>query len=194
MSCRRHPPLDVSIRIARAADRCFIDSLQKRFSNQLGFLPDQALREYIDASRVLLALENGEPAGYVITRPRLNSARWCRPLTQVAVCMDAQRRHIGLQLLDRVSLDAHNDLLEGLQCWVRDGIDAVAFFKTADFSLIGTRDSENARGRRLLLFRKPLQRFLPHGFTNPPTVAGCIPRRTAGQRFLHATPLRTHLG
>lgn len=169
------------IRIATAADLPFVLQLQKKFSDQLGFLPSAALAQYIDWQRVHLVLENDVPAGYVLTRKNLRSARWCRPIIQTAVALDAQRRHNGIALVNHVSADSFRELQLGLQIWIAEDIEAVDFFRIAGFRRIVSRDSKNARGRRLVLMRKPLQPFLPGDFFTPPPVAGCRPTRTIGQ-------------
>lgn len=193
-SKHRKPPYkqaaDVVIRLATLADLPYLISLQKRFTNQLGFMPAKAFEEWINGDHVELAMENGDPAGYILTRERVNSARWCRPLTQVAVQVDAQRRSVGLALLDRVARRATQELLEGLQCWVAADIAAVDFFKAAGFTAICSRAPRNARRRTLILFRKSLQPFDNSDFFSPPRVAGCRPTLLRGTT---ATPL-LHLG
>ncbi len=184
-SAHRRPPLTQAatpvIRLATAADLPYVVSLQKRFTDELGFLPATALQEWIDRGHVTLALENGDPCAYVVTRERVQSARWCRPLSQLAVQMDAQRRSIGLALLDRVARRAQTQLLEGLQCWVASDIDAIEFFKAAGFTAICSRKPQNARRRDLILFRRSLQPFEPANFWTPPAVAGCRPQRIPGR-------------
>lgn len=168
------------IRVAKAADLRFVVALQRRFTNELGFLPAVALAEWIARGHVHLVEENGDPAGYVVSRPRVNSARWCRPLTQVAVSMDAQRRHLGLALVDHVAERARTELLEAMQCWVAADIEAVDFFQAANFSTVAIRRPLNARQRPLILMRRSLQQFEPADFHKPPAVAGCRPTRIAG--------------
>jgi N-acetylglutamate synthase-like GNAT family acetyltransferase len=162
---------------ATAAELSFLIHLQKRFSNQLGFLPRGALVEYIDAGRAKLVTENDQPAGYIITRARLRSAKWCRPVTQAAICYDAQRRHLGLALLAQEAAEARRDRMEALQAWVAEDIDAMHFFGAAGFTAVAARDPKNARGRRLILLRKSLTPKPHADFWKPPTVAGCVPRR-----------------
>ena len=171
----------VEIRLASIKDLMYVVGLQNKFSNQLGFLPRQALEEHLKAGFVTMALENSEPAGYILVRNRVNSARWCRPITQIAVQMDAQRRHIGLRLLNDLEKVSRSDLMEGLQCWVRDGLEAVEFFESAGFELIGSRDPQSARQRRLLCFRRSLQPFHNGDFFTLPRVAGATPRRIIHQ-------------
>jgi ribosomal protein S18 acetylase RimI-like enzyme len=158
----------------------YVVALQKRFTDQLGFMPRAALVEWIERRTVHVVEENGDPAGYILARERVNSARWCRPLTQVAVAMDAQRRRLGFALLRRVADLAKTELLEGLQCWVAQDIEAVDFFNAAGFIHVATRKPENARRRPLMLFRAALQHFEPGDFWTAPAVAGCRPSRIPG--------------
>lgn len=192
-SRHRRAPLQTAatpfIRTATVADLHFIVHLQKKYTNELGFLPTAALVEWLEASAITIVEENGDPAGYVLARRRVNSARWCRPLTQVAICLDARRRHLGAALLDSVAAQAQNELLEGLQCWVAADIEAVDFFTSQGFQITATRAPDNARRRPLHLMRRSLQHFTPNGFYDPPRVAGCRPAIITGTP---AEPLHVH--
>lgn len=182
-TCRRRPltqPGQSHIRTATATDLNYVVHLQKKYTDQLGFLPTAALDAWINRNCVKIIEENGHPAGYILARHRLNSARWCRPLTQVAVAMDAQRRHNGLELLRSVATDAYGQLFEALQCWVAADIEAVQFFTAAGFVQIGERRPQNARQRPLLLFRYSLQPNQPADFYKLPAIAGARPRRLIG--------------
>lgn len=150
------PNGDGKLSIATPADLPFIADLQKRFSNQLGFLPHQALAEYVDGGRVLLARENGEPAAYLLRPRRLASIPTCVPLVQTAVCLDAQRRAIGLQLVDAAATAARVDGKLSLQAWCRADIDAVHFWTAAGFIAVAQRRTSNARRQPLILFRRSL--------------------------------------
>lgn len=54
-----------SIRIAQPSDLSYVLDLQKRWSNNVGFLRKAALAEYIDQAQLLIVLENDSPAGYL---------------------------------------------------------------------------------------------------------------------------------
>jgi N-acetylglutamate synthase-like GNAT family acetyltransferase len=183
-SRRRKAPAKCSaepiVRLATTADLSFILHLQRRFTNEVGFLPTAALEDWIDRRAVVLVEENAEPAGYAVVRPRVNSARWCRPVSQIAVAMDARRRHLGFALLAHVARHAQADLLEAIQCWTATDLEAVDFFKTAGFSIVATRSPQNVRRRSLHLMRASLQDFLPANFFTTPRVAGCRPTRIVG--------------
>lgn len=148
--------LGTTIRTATAADSLFVRDLQKKYSNQLGFLPFAAVDECIDGGCVRLATENNDPCGYVLARRRLRCAPHVCPIVQAAVCLDARRRRHGLALVEAVCQDAWVDGRTIVQCWCRDDLDAVDFWDAAGFDLIAERDPRSARGRPLLLFRKAL--------------------------------------
>lgn len=164
---------DGTLSIARTADLPFIRGLQKRFSNQLGFLPDAALREYVDRGRVLLCQDNGEPAGYLLRPRRLASLPSCVPLVQTAICYDAQRRALGLSLVEAAAAAALLDGRSTLQAWCRADIEATQFWRAAGFVAVAQRRTANARGHALILFRRNL---LDDGQLPPlhlPRRAGC---------------------
>lgn len=164
------------IETATIKDLRFIQHLGRRFFDQIGFLPTQAIVEYVESHRVVMARENNQPAGFVMTRPQLRSAKWCRPLTQVAVELDARRMSIGTQLLEYVQAEAFMDFKLGLQCWCAEDLEAVDFFRAQGYQHVYTREPLNRRKRKLLLMRKSLQPFMPADFYRPPRVAGCVPR------------------
>lgn len=163
----------------------FVKMLQARYSNQLGFLPAQAIEEYLCDERIRLVKENDQDAGYLLARHHLRQAPWCRPIIQAAICFDAQRRHLGLALIRDLEINARRDNLLGLQAWVAMDIDAVGFFSAAGFSLVCTRNPKNARGRLLGLFRKHWARVMPQNFLVAPLVAGYRPTRLNGDHIAY---------
>lgn len=172
------PQLTSEIRQATEADRLFVDSLQKKFSKQLGFIPDAALDWYLSAGRILLTLENEEPAGYVLGREYLRWNFSIRPITQAAVCFDAQRRHIGLALVNRTEADARRVGQVALQACCAEGLDANEFWKAAGFVEICRLKPDNARKRQIIVWRKLLIAWEPTWFRAPPPVHGTRARKT----------------
>lgn len=159
-------------RIATAADKLYIDSLAKKFSNEVGFLPNVALEAYIAMGGVQLGLENGEPAGYILSRGYLRWNIALRPITQAAVQFDAQRRHLGLELVHRAENDARDVGQIAIQACCREGLDANDFWKAAGFREICRLDPRSARGRNIIVWRKPLTAHIPPWFILPPPVHG----------------------
>lgn len=168
------PPAPVAtavplLRTAVARDRLFVADLQRKYANQLGFLPHAALDELVDGGRVLLALENGEPAGYLASRTHLRCQPSTAPIVQAAVCYDARRRALGTRLVEAVCQDAWVAGSTVVQCWCAENLDACDFWSACGFTAVADRDPKNARGRRLLLFRRALP-------GTPESVLTAVPR------------------
>jgi hypothetical protein len=150
----------------------FIDSLQKKFGRSLGFLPFEALSVNVEAGNVDLAMENDEPAGYLLCRPRLAWQPLLGSIVQAAVCMDAQRRHHGLALLLQVEERARASGQVALQANCAIGVEANEFWAAAGFKPIAHLTPQTVSGREIICWRKPLQRKLPAWFTDLPKRAG----------------------
>jgi ribosomal protein S18 acetylase RimI-like enzyme len=167
-------PVRAPARLSRATltDLKFIDSLQKKFGRSLGFLPTEALTVNLEAGNVDLAMENDEPAGYLLCRPRLAWQPLLGSIVQAAVCMDAQRRHHGLALLLQVEERARNAGQIALQANCAIGVEANEFWQAAGFKPIAHLTPATVSGREIICWRKPLTRHLPSWFTMLPKQAG----------------------
>lgn len=148
-------------RLAAGADARFVLALQRKFSNELGFIPGEALRHRIKLRQVSIALENGEPAGFILAAQELSQAKHIRPIFQAAICYDAQRRHHGLSLVGRLSQEARENGQSIIQCFCRQDIDANAFWRSAGFVQVALRDVNAVRGTPCVLWRKPLNIMTP---------------------------------
>lgn len=160
------------IRPATLADLRFVTHVQKRFTDQLGFLPTPALEWYLANNGVTIANENDTAAGYLLGRPRLRWQPLMRPIYQAAVLMDAQRRHHGLQLLAVVEAAAIAAGQIALQANCAAGLDANEFWAAAGFKPIAHLTPANVRGRDVICWRKPLTRSIPPWFVQLPDRAG----------------------
>jgi GNAT superfamily N-acetyltransferase len=178
-----------SVTLATTAQLSFLLDLQKKFSNQLGFLPRQAIQEYVDTRRVLIARENGEPAGYLLAPRRLASLPHVVPLVQTAIAFDAQRRGLGLLLVDVVTAWAISDGRSMLQAWCRADLTANDFWRSAGFFPVAQRRTPNARRQPLILWRRPLTAILPTAMLALPTRAGHAGRSVTDARHLTESQL-----
>jgi N-acetylglutamate synthase-like GNAT family acetyltransferase len=165
------------IRLATARDLAYVLHLQRRFSNELGFLPTPAIEWYLDNRRVRLAIENGQPAGYTLGRSSLRWNRQITPITQAAIDFDAQRRMAGLDLVGHVENEARQAGQSALQAMCREDLDARHFWLAAGFEQIATFQPATSRGRAIICFRKSLQVNRPPWFETLPPVAGHKARR-----------------
>jgi N-acetylglutamate synthase-like GNAT family acetyltransferase len=183
---QEHEP--TAIRVATADDQKFIDSLQRKFAGCLGFLPSVALETLTTQGHIRMASENDEPAGYILSRPRL---QWCpqmRSITQAAVAMDAQRRHLGLQLLEAITAEARANGILALQACCAVGLDSNEFWAAAGFTPIAHLTPANVRGREIICWRKPLVSKVPVWFAMLPRRAGHLAHKPTSDR----DPLRDH--
>lgn len=160
------------IRLASLADLSYVTSLQRKFSNQLGFLPTRALEEYLEARQVTLTTENNDPAGYLIARTSLKSRPELASITHACVQMDAQRRSHGLAAVSHFIAIAKLQGAIGVQACCRLDLDANEFWKAAGFKAICFLTPDNARRQPLICWRLPLVKKLPLWFAAPPTRAG----------------------
>lgn len=177
-------PPDSLIRTATARDMSFVLELQQRHSNALGFLPRAALDWYIDAGRLSLVLENGDPAGYIVGRDKLRWNIALRPITQAAIDYSAQRRHHGLRLVARAALDAREAGQMAIQAMCREDLDSNAFWKAAGFEEIGRYAPQTARQKNMICWRLRLTNFTPAWFNIMPPVAGWRARSTRRRQRL----------
>jgi hypothetical protein len=145
-------PTPPAITIATADDLPWIYHLQRKFAHALGWIPKAGMQQPIDNGRILLAHENDAPAGFIYHK-QLHGEPHIRSIVQAAVAMDAQRRHHGLAVLDKIRLNSSEDVI---QCWCAEELEANQFWHAAGFVPIAIRDPENVRGRRLILWRQPL--------------------------------------
>lgn len=159
-------------RTATQKDRSFLESLQRKFSNQIGFLPAQAIDAYIEIGAYTIALENDQPAGFILSRPSLRWQPALASVTQAAVAMDAQRRHIGLALLNRIVSQLVPGQTTGIQAVCRIGLEANEFWHAAGFTPICHLRGENARKKDLIVWRMPITKKIPLWFACPPVRAG----------------------
>lgn len=149
-----------------------IADLQRKFTNQLGFIPHAATQWYVDNGHVAIARENGEPCGMLLGRPAFRYQPQLRPITQAAIYMDAQRRHHGLALLAALERRALAANQLAMQCCCAEDLTANEFWHAAGFHPMDLILPENRRGRSIVVWRKALTHTLPPWFFTPPPRAG----------------------
>ena len=172
------------VRVARPSDLGYVKSLQRKFSNQLGFVPAIALEWYIEHFRCLLGVENDEPAGYILGRPSMRYDRRICGATQVAVPLDLQRSTIGTELVEAYTFEASQRPIEMMQCWCAGDIAAVGFWLAIGWLPVMSRQPKSARGRSMILYRKALIGCAVDRLTIPPPVAGFRAKKTGDTQLL----------
>ena len=175
-------PQPTLVRTATLADLRFIDDLQKKLANCVGFLPKVAIENLTTAGHMRLAMENDDPAGYILSRPHLKWRPEMRSITQACVAMDAQRRHHGLALLQQIEAEARSAGLLAIQACCAVGLDSNDFWRAAGFLPIVHLTPANVRGREIICWRKPLTSVVPIWFAHAPKYAGYTGAKTKSER------------
>ncbi|HEY1187988.1 MAG TPA: GNAT family N-acetyltransferase [Gemmata sp.] len=188
VTVRRPAPLPVppgpraagpaAVRPAGRADLPFIDHLQRRYREQLGFLPRAALDEAVCAGRVWLALENGCPAGYLYARDRYHGRAEVGVIYQAALSYDARRRHVGTALVEGW-VAAHAAGVRQVVLWCARDIEANLFWESLGFAALGYRVGGSKRGRVHVLW---VRATAPDG----PAGALWVPSQTSGGQMQRA--------
>jgi ribosomal protein S18 acetylase RimI-like enzyme len=113
----------------------WLDHLQGANLHAVGFLTWAALNEALSRERVLLAYENGEPAGYVIH----GSLRETTRILQIVVADDARRIEHGTALVQAVTDRANANHAHRILCHVADDLEANAFWRALGMTKTGER-------------------------------------------------------
>lgn len=180
-------PQPGQIRIATPADLRFIDSTQKKFADCVGFLPTVALEQSAEGGHIRICCENGDAAGYVLSRPHLSWQPKMRSITQTCVCMDAQRRHHGLALLKTIETEALDDGLLAIQACCAVGLESNEFWRAAGFIPIVHMTPATKSQREIICWRKPLTKVTPIWFAFPPERSGHRAKPTITDYDRHRT-------
>jgi N-acetylglutamate synthase-like GNAT family acetyltransferase len=167
-----------ALRRATAHDLSFVLELQRRFTAQLGFLPTAAITRYVEQTRVMIGTENDEPAGYLLGNTYLRYQPLIRPITQAAIALDAQRRHLGLRLVAQTVADATAAGQTAVQACCAEGLAANDFWLAAGFRPICYLRPDNTRQRSIICWRKILTAKIPTWIIDPPRIAGYRAART----------------
>lgn len=142
-----------TFRPARETDLHYIEHLANKWRKAVGFLPKEAVRQYIRWGLVELGLENDEPAGYVLYKLTMPDNPGITAIFQTAVQLDARRHSIGRQLIREIeqkSIDSGNQLI---QLWCASDLEANEFWSAAGFHPIALRQGGKQRKRLHIAWR-----------------------------------------
>jgi hypothetical protein len=127
-------------------DLKFLDHLQKKFSHQIGFLPKQALEWNIEKGKVSIALENDEPAAYLLGKGNYLRDPHFGIIYQAAVSYDARRRLMGTALVQHF-IDHMEPNVRLIGLWCAQDIEANEFWNACGFEAIAARHGSRRKGR-----------------------------------------------
>jgi hypothetical protein len=144
-----------TIRLAQSQDWKFLDHLQRKHHDAIGFLPRVALERAIERSQVMLALENGEPAGYVYGQSPYQRREHVAIIYQAAICFDARRRLLGTALVEAF-LARFPPTVTQACLWCASDLDANLFWSALGFVAVARRDGARSTGRTHLFWCRHL--------------------------------------
>jgi N-acetylglutamate synthase-like GNAT family acetyltransferase len=171
----------------------FVDALQRRFANCLGFLPIQALESYLSKGRVKLVYENDEPAGYILGQTHLACSSHVMPLTQTAITFELQRQQHGLVLVQSAIDEAIAAGRSIVQAWCRVDLEANHFWRAAGFTAVAIRRPKTTRQQPLVLWRRSLNKLGDATLLHIPAAAGYRASRSDPRRILTAKDVERYL-
>lgn len=137
----------------------FVLSLMRKFSDAVGFIPKQGVSRYVERGWCAASEENGDAAGVILFKPQLSHQPNAAQIIIAAVAMDAQRRAHATALVDRVATSAAAAGRSFLQCWCKEDIAAVEFWRAAGFLPVARRSAPTHDESAHVLFRRPLSDF-----------------------------------
>ena len=130
----------------------FAAALQKKHTDELGFLPTVALREYAERGQIIPARENDEPIGYVLYfdgragKPPAKHPHQVK-LHQVCIQYDARGILHGTELVREVERRARENGFATVTAWVASDLQANLFWKAIGYKLIAARKGGKRRNR-----------------------------------------------
>lgn len=140
----RHPLGDVTIEIARVDELAYIDSLQRKFVNNTGFVPRTAIADHLTRHSYHLLRINAQPVGYAM---HAGGTRKPLRLIQVAISDEAWRHGLGTALIHLAKHRARSSLQPGMTATVRDGLPMNQVVTTTGATPIGRDTTPTARHR-----------------------------------------------
>jgi N-acetylglutamate synthase-like GNAT family acetyltransferase len=175
------------IRLGTTKDLAFVEHTLKKFGHALGFIPRLGLEKSLEGGHIRICNENGDAAGYILSRPHLAWQPALRSITHAAVHMDAQRRHHGLAMLKTIEAEALADGLLAIQACCAVGLDSNDFWRAAGFIPIAHLTPETKSAREIICWRKPLRAVMPIWFAMLPERSGHKALPTVYTRDIHRT-------
>ncbi len=140
--------MNANIATLSAADLDAVDELMRRNSGTIGFLPLEALRDYLDKGLVLGAFAgDGNLMAYLLYAANRDRFR----ITQLCVAEDFRGQGLARQLLDALKDSAATQKLITLSC--RNDFPAHNMWPTLGFVPIGEKPGRSREGHPLTLWR-----------------------------------------
>ena len=130
----------------------YADSLARKNSEALSFIPKPRLEQYAANGQLMIAIENGEPCGFL-----LHGNGWpVMRIYQSCIQYDARRREHGFKLIALLIGKAAQHGYEAICLKCAADLEANAFWREAGFRFIRAIPGGTRRGRTLNVWYMPL--------------------------------------
>lgn len=159
-------------------DLRFVRDLSREFTDQIGFLPTPAIRDYHHTGEIFVATCTGEPVGFLILRRKLFGTNAISQVIQLATRRTSHGHGAARALIEQAVLDCTHRRISVLCLWCREDHPAKCFWPRVGFLPLGTRAAGRRRGGRQVIWTRQV---------GPITPADLILRRT--RRNATITPL-----
>lgn len=144
LSIPHHVLGDIVICVATPDDLAYIDSLQRTFVNNVGFVPRTAIADHLDRRSYHLLKINSQPTGYAM---HAGGTRKPLRLIQVAISDDAWRHGLGSTLIHLALHRARNSVQPGMTATVRDALPMNQVVTATGAKITGRDTTPTARRR-----------------------------------------------
>lgn len=126
----------------------FVESLRKKESYCLGFIPAQSYMDAIKRDRLLISTENDEPCGFVLWAKRKTTLRF----HQTAVVADARRVKHATDIVCGVLSRPEGKLARCIRLRVADDLPANRFWSSIGFKIVGNVPGGKTWGRTINIY------------------------------------------
>ena len=140
------PKFDLAVRPGQPGDVPFMDSLQKRHSKAVGWMPTKQFEGKVALGHVLIAEANGKPVGYLVGNDRYFKRDDVGIIYQVNVEPGRQRGLVGASLLKaQFERSAYGCRL--YCCWCAQDLAANRFWEAMGFVPLAYRAGSLTKGK-----------------------------------------------
>jgi hypothetical protein len=156
----------LEIRCASLRDLAFVDHLQKRNAEELAFYPKQVFEREISNERILLALVNNEPAGYLYHGAQRTSA--FTKIHQACIEYDLRGHWYGAALCKLLEESGMLLGIAGIQLRCGSDVAANRFWELMGYRCVDVQLGGVGRMRDINVWMKELHASLfPYDFVKP---------------------------
>jgi ribosomal protein S18 acetylase RimI-like enzyme len=142
--------VSLSFRKGDDGDFDFIESLQKRYNNELGFFRKSWIEGYLKKGWVLIACDaqTGERVGFCAYRDRYQKRDELGIIYMLCVAPTVQRKFVGAAILKEV-FERSPYGCRMYCCWCAQDLAANRFWESMGFVAVAFRTGSRTRGRKI---------------------------------------------